>query len=108
MGKFLKAVVIRAGENAVFKLLFSGKDPIKVQWFKEEVELLEGPGVRIDNSSTQSQLLLNKCQRKDTGDVKIKLKNEFATIEATTKLIVLGMLLVNQVCRSPVNTTKSI
>lgn len=99
MGKFSEAVVIRSGENAIFKLPFSGKEPIKVQWFKDEVELLEGPGVKIECSSTQSRLLLNKCQRKGTGEVKIKLKNEFSTTEATTKLIVLGMLLVNQLCR---------
>ncbi|KAF4079068.1 hypothetical protein AMELA_G00188850 [Ameiurus melas] len=89
MGKFSEAVVIRAGENAIFKLPFSGKEPIKVQWFKDEMELLEGPGVKIERSSTQSRLLLNKCQRKDTGEVKIKLKNEFATTEATSKLVVL-------------------
>lgn len=63
-----------------------------MQWFKDEVELLGGPGVRIDSSLTQSRLLLNKCQRKETGEVKIKLKNEFATTEAMSKLIVLGML----------------
>lgn len=92
MGKFSEAVIIRAGENAIFKLPFSGKEPIRVQWFKDEEELLEGPGVRIESSSTQSRLLLNKCQRKSSGEVKIKLKNEFATNEATSKLIVLGML----------------
>lgn len=92
MGKFSEAVIIRAGENAIFKLPFSGKEPIRVQWFKDEMELLEGPGVRIERSSTQSRLLLNKCQRKDSGEVKIKLKNEFATTEATSKLVVLGML----------------
>lgn len=99
LGKFSEPVIKRSGENAIFKLPFSGKEPIKVQWFKDEMELLEGPGVRIDNSSTQSRLLLNKCQRKNTGEVKIKLKNEFATTEAKTKFIVLGMLLVNHICR---------
>ncbi|MCJ8729439.1 hypothetical protein PDJAM_G00106340 [Pangasius djambal] len=89
MRKFSEAVTIRSGENAIFKLPFSGKEPIKVQWFKDEVELLEGPGVRIESSSTHSRLRLNKCQRKDTGEVKIKLKNDFATTEATSKLIVL-------------------
>lgn len=98
MGKFSEAVVVRSGENAIFKLPFSGKTPIRVLWFKDEMELLESPGVRIESSSTHSQLLLNKCQRKSTGEVKIKLKNEFATNEATSKLIVLGMLLDNQFC----------
>ncbi|KAI5628506.1 immunoglobulin-like and fibronectin type III domain-containing protein 1, partial [Silurus asotus] len=90
MDKFSEPVVIRSGENAIFKLPFSGKDPMKVQWFKDEVELVNGPGIRIESSSTQSRLILNKCQRKNTGEVKIKLKNEFATAEATSKLVVLG------------------
>lgn len=107
MSKFSEAVVVRSGENAIFKLPFSGKVPIRVQWFKGEVELLEGCGVRIESSSTQSRLLLNKCQRKETGEVKIKLKNEFSTTEATSKLIVLGMLLVNQLCRMWLRQLKS-
>ncbi|KAF7711539.1 hypothetical protein HF521_000550 [Silurus meridionalis] len=90
MDKFSEPVVIRSGENAIFKLPFSGKDPMKVQWFKDEVELVNGPGIRIESSSTQSRLILNKCQRKNTGEIKIKLKNEFATAEATSKLVVLG------------------
>ncbi|XP_060775407.1 immunoglobulin-like and fibronectin type III domain-containing protein 1 isoform X2 [Neoarius graeffei] len=89
VSKFSEAVVVRSGENAIFKLPFSGKVPIRVQWLKDEAELLEGSGVRIESSSSQSRLLLNKCQRKDTGEVKIKLKNEFSTNEATSKLIVL-------------------
>ncbi|XP_053354707.1 immunoglobulin-like and fibronectin type III domain-containing protein 1 [Clarias gariepinus] len=89
MAKFSKGVVVKAGENAIFKLPFSGKEPIRVQWLKDEIELLEGPGVRIESSNTQSRLRFNKCQRKNTGEVKIKLKNEFATTEATSNLIVL-------------------
>ncbi|KTG32988.1 hypothetical protein cypCar_00006994, partial [Cyprinus carpio] len=89
LSKFSKPVIVKAGENASFKLPFSGKEPIKIQWFKEDEELLEGHGVRIEKSSTDSRILLNKCQRKDTGEIKIKIKNEFATVEATSKLTVL-------------------
>ncbi|XP_062853503.1 immunoglobulin-like and fibronectin type III domain-containing protein 1 [Trichomycterus rosablanca] len=90
LGKFSEPVIVKAGENAVFKLPFSGKEPLKVQWFKDDDELLNGPNVKTESSFTQSRLLLTKCQRKDTGEVKIKIKNEFATIEATSKLIVLA------------------
>lgn len=107
VSKFSEAVVVRSGENAIFKLPFSGKVPIRVQWLKDEAELLEGSGVRIESSSSQSRLLLNKCQRKDTGEVKIKLKNEFSTNEATSKLIVLGMSLVKQLCRMWLRQLKS-
>ncbi|XP_066520128.1 immunoglobulin-like and fibronectin type III domain-containing protein 1 [Hoplias malabaricus] len=89
LGKFSEPISIKAGENATFKLPFSGKEPIKVQWFKDEEELIYGPCVKIESSSTHSRLFLTKCQRKDTGEIKIKIKNEFSTIEASSKLIVL-------------------
>ncbi|XP_073810623.1 immunoglobulin-like and fibronectin type III domain-containing protein 1 isoform X1 [Danio rerio] len=89
LGKFSEPIVVKAGENASFKLPFSGKEPFKIQWFKGDEELLEGHGVRIEKSSAHSRVLLTKCQRKDTGEIKIKVKNEFATMEAASKLIVL-------------------
>lgn len=89
--KFSEPVIVKMGENASFKLQFSGKEPIKIQWFKEDEELLQGHSVKIEKSSAHTSLLLTKCQRKDTGEIKIKIKNEFATVEATSKLIVLGM-----------------
>lgn len=103
LSKFSEPVIVKAGENASFKLPFSGKEPVKIQWFKEEEELLEGHGVRIEKSSAHSRLLLTKCQRKDTGEIKIKIKNEFATVEATSKLTVLGMYckqLQKMICES--------
>ncbi|XP_051754231.1 LOW QUALITY PROTEIN: immunoglobulin-like and fibronectin type III domain-containing protein 1 [Ctenopharyngodon idella] len=89
LSKFSEPVIVKAGENASFKLPFSGKEPIKIQWFKEDEELLQGHGVKIEKSSAHTRLLLAKCQRKDTGEIKIKIKNEFATVEATSKLIIL-------------------
>ncbi|XP_056126541.1 immunoglobulin-like and fibronectin type III domain-containing protein 1 [Rhinichthys klamathensis goyatoka] len=89
LSKFSESVIVKVGENASFKLQFSGKEPIKIQWFKEDEELLQGHSVKIEKSSDHTRLLLTKCQRKDTGEIKIKIKNEFATIEATSKLIVL-------------------
>ncbi|XP_077054135.1 immunoglobulin-like and fibronectin type III domain containing 1, tandem duplicate 2 [Siphateles boraxobius] len=89
LSKFSEPVIAKVGENASFKLQFSGKEPIKIQWFNEDEELLLGHSVKIEKSSTHTRLLLTKCQRKDTGEIKIKIKNEFATVEATSKLIVL-------------------
>ncbi|XP_073671361.1 uncharacterized protein [Paramisgurnus dabryanus] len=88
LSKFSEPVNIKAGESASFKLPFSGKDPIRIQWFKDDEELREGHGVKIEKSSTYSHLRLAKCQRKDTGEIKVKIKNEFATVEASSKLIV--------------------
>lgn len=61
-----------------------------IQWYKNDDELLPAANVKIQTSDTNSQLRLTKCQRKDGGHVKIKIKNEFGTIEAISKLIVLG------------------
>ncbi|XP_071351285.1 immunoglobulin-like and fibronectin type III domain-containing protein 1 [Trachinotus anak] len=88
LGKFTKPVIIKAGENAGWKLPFSGGAPMNTQWYKDDDELLPGLNVKIETSATESQLRLTKCQRKDTGEVKIKIKNEFGTTEAISKLIV--------------------
>ncbi|KAA0712681.1 EEF1A2-binding protein 1 [Triplophysa tibetana] len=89
LAKFSEPVIIKANQNATFKLEFIGREPIKVQWYTEGEELIEDNHVRIEKSSSHSRLLLVKCQRKDSGEIKLKLKNEFGTIEALTKLIVL-------------------
>lgn len=92
LGKFTKPVTVRAGENAEWKLPSSGRPPVNIQWYKDDDELFSGLRVKIETSLTESQLRLTKCQRKDSGEVKIKIKNEFGTIEAVSTLIVLGEL----------------
>lgn len=90
LAKFSEPVIIKVGQNASFKLSFVGQEPIKVQWYHEGEELLNDTNIKIEKSSSESSLLLTKCQRKSTGEIKLKLKNEFGTIEALSKLIVLG------------------
>ncbi|XP_078139501.1 immunoglobulin-like and fibronectin type III domain-containing protein 1 [Centroberyx gerrardi] len=89
LGKFSEPVIVKAGENAKWKLPFSGGEPMTIQWYKDDDELLSGLNVKIETSPSESQLRLSKCQRKDSGEVKIKIKNEFGTKEAISKLIVL-------------------
>uniref|UniRef100_A0A3Q2D280 Immunoglobulin-like and fibronectin type III domain-containing protein 1 n=1 Tax=Cyprinodon variegatus TaxID=28743 RepID=A0A3Q2D280_CYPVA len=89
LGEFTNPVIVRVGENAQWKLPFSGGAPMNIQWYKNDDKLLPGVNVKIETSDSESQLRLTKCQRKDTGEVKIKIKNEFGTIEAVSKLIVL-------------------
>ncbi|XP_033995023.1 immunoglobulin-like and fibronectin type III domain-containing protein 1 [Trematomus bernacchii] len=89
LGKFSEPVIIRAGENAEWKLPFSGGAPMTIQWYKDGDELLPALNVKIETSDTESKLRLLKCQRKDCGEVKIKIKNEYGIIEAISKLIVL-------------------
>lgn len=90
LGKFSKPVIVRAGETAHWELPFSGGAPMTAQWYKDDEELVPGLTVRTETSSKDSKLRLTKCQRRDGGEVKLKLKNAFGTIEAISKLIVIG------------------
>ena len=97
LAKFTKPVIIKAGENAEWKLLFSGGGPMNIHWYKDDDELLPALNVKIETTADESKLRLVKCQRKDGGEVKIKIKNEFGTTEAISKLIVLGELTIREV-----------
>lgn len=92
LGNFSKPVMIKAGENAEWKLPFSGGEPMNIQWYKDDDLLSPSPNVKIETSCDKSKLRLIRCQRKDSGEVKVKIKNEFGTTEAMSKLIVLGEL----------------
>uniref|UniRef100_A0A3B5QJW0 Immunoglobulin-like and fibronectin type III domain-containing protein 1 n=1 Tax=Xiphophorus maculatus TaxID=8083 RepID=A0A3B5QJW0_XIPMA len=104
LGEFTNPVIVRVGDNAEWKLPFSGGAPMNIQWYKNDDDLLPAVNVKIDTSDTESQLRLTKCQRKDTGEVKIKIKNEFGVIEAVSRLIVLDKPTLPQ---GPVEITES-
>ncbi|XP_056157206.1 immunoglobulin-like and fibronectin type III domain-containing protein 1 [Lampris incognitus] len=89
LSEFSKPLIIKVGQNAAFKLSFVGREPMKVQWYNEGEELLDDTNIKIEKSSSHSRLLLTKCQRKATGEIKIKIKNECGTTEALSQLIVL-------------------
>nr|XP_049610507.1 immunoglobulin-like and fibronectin type III domain-containing protein 1 isoform X3 [Syngnathus scovelli] len=90
LSAFTKPLRIKVGHNAVFKLNFLGFEPIKIKWYREGEELHDdASSTRIDKSTNHSRLLLSRCQRRDSGEIKIKLKNEHGTTEAITQLIVL-------------------
>lgn len=82
---------MKKGHKATFKLPYIGREPIKIQWYLEGEELSDEANIKLDHSEGCSRLLLTKLQRKDSGEIKIKLKNEFGTVEAFSQLVVLGM-----------------
>lgn len=90
LGAFTEPVTVKVGHNAIFKVHFVGHEPIKIQWYKEGEEVHEDSNTKIEKSKSHSRLLLSRCQRKDTGEMKIKLKNQDGSTEATSRLIVLG------------------
>ncbi|XP_062271951.1 immunoglobulin-like and fibronectin type III domain-containing protein 1 [Scomber scombrus] len=90
LAEFIKPIIIKSGKDAAFKMPFVGREPMKIQWFHDGEELLEDSHTRIEKSSSHSRLLLIKCPRKITGELKIKIKNECGTIEAISQLIVLA------------------
>lgn len=87
---FKKTITVKKGHKAIYKLPFTGREPIKVQWYLDGEELSDEANVKLEHSDGGSRLILTKLQRKDSGEVKIKLKNEFGTIEAFSQLVVLG------------------
>uniref|UniRef100_A0A3P9HLQ3 Immunoglobulin like and fibronectin type III domain containing 1, tandem duplicate 2 n=1 Tax=Oryzias latipes TaxID=8090 RepID=A0A3P9HLQ3_ORYLA len=86
---FTEPLAIKVGHNAIFKVQFVGHQPIKIQWFRDGDELQDDSSAKIENSAGHSRLLLSRCQRKDMGEIKIKLKNEHGFTEALSKLLVL-------------------
>ncbi|XP_042346974.1 immunoglobulin-like and fibronectin type III domain-containing protein 1 [Plectropomus leopardus] len=89
LSAFSEPVTVRVGHSAIFKLHFVGHEPIKIKWYREGEELLDDNNTRIEKSASHSRLLLSRCQRKDMGEIKIKLKNEDGFTEAISQLIVL-------------------
>lgn len=87
--EFKKPIEIKSGKDAVFKMTFIGREPMKVQWYHEGEELLEDTNIKIEKSSEHTRLVLTKCKRKCSGEIKIKIKNECGTTEAITHLVVL-------------------
>ncbi|XP_035760507.1 immunoglobulin-like and fibronectin type III domain-containing protein 1 isoform X3 [Neolamprologus brichardi] len=86
---FKTPVTVKKGHKATFNLAFIGREPIKIQWYHEGEELSEEANIKIEHSEGSTRLLLLKLQRKDSGEIKIKLKNEFGTMEALSQLVVL-------------------
>ncbi|KAJ3602957.1 hypothetical protein NHX12_030701 [Muraenolepis orangiensis] len=87
--EFSKPSVIKIGQNVAFEVSFEGREPMKIQWFIEDEEVLDDTFIKIEKSATHTRLRLTKCQRKISGEVKIRIKNECGTIEAVTQLNIL-------------------
>ncbi|XP_045078780.1 immunoglobulin-like and fibronectin type III domain-containing protein 1 isoform X2 [Coregonus clupeaformis] len=88
--KFSKPVTVKVGQNASWKMPYTPQDNLEVKWFKDGKQLKDGGGVKLVKEVNHSRLMLRECLRSDAGEIKIQLKNPFGTIEAKSRLIVLG------------------
>lgn len=91
--EFVKPRVVKTNQKVAFKIPYIGREATKIQWYKEGEKLTADANCRIETTEGYCHLSLNKLQRKDTGEIKIKIKNEFGTVEASTNLVVLGKLM---------------
>ncbi|KAI4881018.1 hypothetical protein NFI96_011268, partial [Prochilodus magdalenae] len=88
--KFSKPVVVKAGQTASFKMTLPQQDSLEIKWFKDTYELLDGGGVKVVKEPNHSRLQIKDCLESDAGEIRIQLKNVFGTVEALSRLIVLG------------------
>ncbi|XP_034270808.1 immunoglobulin-like and fibronectin type III domain-containing protein 1 [Pantherophis guttatus] len=82
-------IMVKAGKNAMVKIPFEGRKPIRVMWLKENQELLDDDRINIDSSENFTRLSIPSTSRKDTGDYKVRLKNECGSFEVPLKLEVI-------------------
>ncbi|XP_068196190.1 immunoglobulin-like and fibronectin type III domain-containing protein 1 [Antennarius striatus] len=86
---FCEPLTVKVGHSTAFKVHFVGHEPIKVQWYREGVELQDGTSTRVETGGGRSRLVLSRCQRRDSGEVRIRLKNDHGFTEAVSQLTVL-------------------
>lgn len=83
-------IVVKAGKNAIVKIPFGGRKPIRASWLKDEGELLDDARIQTDHSDNFTRLSISSTSRKDCGDYKVKLRNESGGLDIYLKLIVIG------------------
>ncbi|XP_078277083.1 immunoglobulin-like and fibronectin type III domain-containing protein 1 [Rhinoraja longicauda] len=81
-------IVVKAGQSAAVKVPFTGKPPMKVSWCKDGDELLTDNRIKINNIGDFTRLSISNCNRKDSGMLTVKLKNESGTSSANISLFV--------------------
>ncbi|KAL7833030.1 hypothetical protein SRHO_G00300480 [Serrasalmus rhombeus] len=87
---FSKPVVVKVGQTASFKMMYPPQDSLEIKWFKDAYELKDGGGVKVVKEPNHSRLQIKDCLESDAGEIRIQLKNLFGTVEALSRLIVLG------------------
>ncbi|XP_074833343.1 immunoglobulin-like and fibronectin type III domain-containing protein 1 [Carettochelys insculpta] len=82
-------MVVKAGQNAMVKIPFKGRKPVRATWLKDGDKLMDDTRIHIDKADNFTRLSIFSTNRKDCGDYKVKLKNESGALEASLKLEVI-------------------
>uniref|UniRef100_A0A1I7XRB2 non-specific serine/threonine protein kinase n=1 Tax=Heterorhabditis bacteriophora TaxID=37862 RepID=A0A1I7XRB2_HETBA len=75
---------VKAGDPLDIVIPFTGSPIPEIQWIREGKEL-----TGIENTETQTRLLIKTVRRSDSGFVKIKASNNYGDIEANIKITVI-------------------
>lgn len=90
--KILKDLTLPEQECAIFEVRFEPKN-LKVAWFREETEVLDGPEFRILTKNGMSTLVIGQVFVEDTGNFTAQLYNPDDTptnLISTASLTVTG------------------
>ncbi|XP_062450763.1 immunoglobulin-like and fibronectin type III domain-containing protein 1 [Rhea pennata] len=79
----------KAGQKIKIKIPFEGQLPIRATWLKDRMELVDDRRIRVDETDTFTMLTISSSERKDSGDYKVRLKNDHGVLEINLKIVVI-------------------
>ncbi|KFP66396.1 Immunoglobulin-like and fibronectin type III domain-containing protein 1 [Cariama cristata] len=81
--------VAKVGQKVKIKIPFEGRLPVRATWLKDRMELVNDTRVCVDKTETFTMLSISSSERKDSGDYKVRLKNDSGVLEINLKLVVI-------------------
>ncbi|KAI4825016.1 hypothetical protein KUCAC02_020721 [Chaenocephalus aceratus] len=82
-------VTLKASQTASIKILFKGKPPPKVTWYKEGAEVMEDERTEVERTADGTMLVLSRCVREDSGAIMLCLKSDCSSAVANLHLNVI-------------------
>lgn len=90
-GDQLKKIVIKKGEQIVYKITYGGEPEPEVKWEKDGKAIAaDGKRITIEKANGTTTLTVRNSTRHDSGKYKLILTNGSGTIESVGEVIVLG------------------
>ena len=81
------------GGQAVFQCAVQGKEPMKIQWFKQNIEII--PKFRYkasyDANNGTCKLIISTLLEDDVGEYSCKASNEFGEDKTSSRLVPFGL-----------------